>query len=140
MWTPLRTSLLAGVVAACSGIRPQRDADFLYLMTSTSVLAILIAFLTWLGLRLSGRSLLSSKAAVILVVVLALAEFSSAQPIVTQAVLSSLRATGAKPSDRMLWIYLFGIAIFIAPALIAFAFARIAGVPTNKSLERTREG
>jgi len=110
------------------------------MVASFGVVAIVVALLTGLGLRLSRRSLLPSKAAFLLVVAVAIIEFLATQPVVTHAVLANLPAPSSRPRDRMMWIYFFGIATVVAPAFMAFAVARIAGVPPNKSLERTREG
>ena len=137
MWTPWRTALLAGLSGGCGSILPLGQRDILYLTVFSVVMAVLVASFTWLGLKVSRRPLLPVKAAVILVVVIFLAEFLSTRPIATHAVLRNLPS--GSPDERMALIYLLGIAAIIAPAFIAATAGRIAGAPSNTSIGRTRE-
>jgi len=139
MWTALRTSLLAGAASGCVAIWPLLGTDVLYLSAMIGLIFVYVCLATRLGLWLSRRPMLTPKPALLVLAGAAMAAYLAVQPIETHAVLSNMPDTFNTHGESWSWIGWLGIIVLVGPALASFAVGRVAGMPPNTSLERTRE-
>lgn len=138
MWSPWQVALCAGVAAGFVSVFPSLGRGTFAVIVFAAVISIYIFLATWLGARVSKRTLLPSKSALALVVAFAIVVVFASIPIGTHAVVYSAEIEGAQSVFRHRF-YVFCAVISIVPGIATFAFFRTFGSWPNTSMERTRE-